>query len=105
MALPEIVPLYRAQAHLKAVDQDREDLQFKLEQASDIVWDYLKLSQVPDEWIKNTSPLTYDIPRKIQAACLLVLAEIYENREASTTNPLSPAVVSLLERLRDPALA
>lgn len=105
MALPDLITLVRGMAHLRAVDQDGDDVSFKIEQASAIVWDYLKLSEVPEAWIENTSPMTYDIPRNVQTATLLVLSEIYENREASNSNPLSDGVTALLERLRDPAIA
>ena len=105
MALPALVSIVQAQAHVRAVNEDLVDLEFKLEQASDIVWDYLKMRAVPDAWVENYSPLTYDVPRKVQAATLLVLGELYENREASTSNPLSQAVQDMLERLRDPSWA
>ena len=105
MALPALVSAYQAQSHLRANNEDLVDVQFKLEQASDIVWDYLKLKSVPDDWIMNTSPLTYAIPRKIQAITLLVLGELYENRESTVSNPLSEGVQALCERLRDPGYA
>lgn len=95
----------RAQQHVRSLLEDQDDLSFKLSAASEIVMDFLKLKQIPDAWIANTSPIIYNIPFKVQAATLLVLGELYENRESSSANVLSEAVIALLERMRDPALA
>lgn len=81
------------------------DLQLKLTAASAIVMNYIKKSAPLDAWALGTSPETYEIPADIQAATLLVLGELYENHEASTSNPISPAVQALLSQYWDPALA
>lgn len=85
-----------------------DDLEMKILQASAIVMDYLKvttLASIPHVVTLDTSPVTYTVPPLVQAATLLVLGELFENREAGTANPISDAVVSLLDRFRDPALA
>ena len=81
------------------------DVSFKISQASEIVLDYLKLSEIPEEWILNSSPMEYVVPAKVQAVTLLVFGELFENRESSTADVLSDRVVKMLERMRDPALA
>lgn len=103
--IPQLVDMTRAQLHVRNLFEDQDDLSFKLSAASAIVMDYLKMKSVPESWMSNTSPITYDVPFNIQAATLLVLGELYENREASSSNPLSETVMLLLERYRDPALA
>jgi len=101
-----LITFSQAKLHLNELGNDRDDdIEEKLSEASDIVMDYLKLSDVPDEWLASTSPLEYRIPAKVQAATKLVLGEIFENRESTTSDPISDAVVRLLHRLRDPALA
>lgn len=86
------------------------DAEMRIQQASMIVYDYLKIP-VPE----FTSPVQdspiYDfwastaIPFDIQAATLLIIGELFENREASIVEVLSDAVKSLLHRHRDPAMA
>jgi hypothetical protein len=103
--IPLLVPLYRAKAHVRSNEDDSEDLYYKVEQASGIIMDYLKMTEIPVDWIKTTSPVVYAIPHNVQAATLLVVSELYENREGSVSNPLSQAVMDLLHRLRDPAMS
>lgn len=101
-----LVTLIQAKTHLNILNSDHDaDITFKIAQASEIVTDYIKVKVVPDEWTIGTSPQTYDVPALIQAAVLLVVGELYFSREASIANVLSPAVMSLLERYRDPAIA
>lgn len=97
---PILVDLQTAREHLR-VDDTVEDyiIQNFIISASSIVTDYLKV--VPDWW--DTSPL--EIPGVVRSATLLVLGELYLNRESSTADVLSPAVYALLHRLRDPAMA
>ena len=45
------------------------------------------------------------VPGNVQAAVLLVLGELYENREASMSNPISDSVVALLVGFRDPTFS
>lgn len=96
----------QAKDHLRIVTtDDDDDIDLKLSAASEIVMDYIKKKDVPEDWISDHSPITYDIPFPIKAATLLVLSELFENREAQISLPISPSVEALLERFRDPALA
>jgi hypothetical protein len=99
-----LVSLEVGKTHLRVDVTDHDaDITLKIAQASAIVMRFYKKDVVPDDWIVNNSPISYDIPADIQAAVLLVLSDLYENREASIANPLSDAVKSLIPR--DPTLA
>lgn len=86
---------------------DDADIQRKIDQATNIVLDYLKMRTVPSSWTGGTafSPPGDGVPGTVKAATLLVLGELWENREASVAIVLSDAVKSLLHRWRDPAMA
>ncbi len=81
------------------------DVGDKITMASDIVMDYLKLAEIPDEWLTDDSPPVLVVPARVKGATLLMLTDLYENREGSKTDVISPAVKSILMRTRDPALA
>lgn len=113
-----IVTLEDAKAHLRVDhDLDDADINFKLEQASAIVVDYLKMPE--GSWDIGGSGISGSsggssggglAPFQVKAAVLLVLGDLYKNREGEENKNeqalgyLSPAVTSLLHRLRDPAL-
>jgi hypothetical protein len=88
--------LEQAKTHLRVDDPASDaDVMLKLIQASEIVVDYIKK---PDHgWNEFTAP------RVIQAAVLLVLSELYDQREGKDGIPA--AAKALLGRSRDPALA
>jgi hypothetical protein len=96
-----------AKAHLK-LDYDPVELITKLQQASSIVLRHMKLEDWPDDWILETSPesspAAYEVPGDIQAATLLVLGELFLNREG-VGDPLSKTVVTLLGGRRTPSMA
>lgn len=98
-----LVSMDRAKAHLRIDGDDQdEELSLKITDASDTVIDYLKR---PDHGWDAA-----DAPGQVQAAVLLVLGALWSQREgvgqnAEDLDPISPAVVSLLRRMRDPALA
>lgn len=96
-----LVDLETAKAHLR-MDSDAEDadIQFKLEQASAIVVDYLKLPE--GKWQVGESSASV-APWPVQAAVMLVLGALFKDREGG--DPLSQAVKDLIHRYRDPALA
>ena len=80
-------------------DQD-EDLEMKMAQAEEIVIDYLKRPQ--HGWTEET------IPKTVQAAILLVLTALYDDRDGTGEGDyLAPngPVARLLSRHRDPAAA
>ena len=102
----DLVTLDQAKMQLRIEDSLHDaDIQMKIAQASAIVVDYLKYETVPPEdWLTGSPPVV-DVPELIQAATLLVISELYNNRETSTVNVISNAFVALLDRQRDPALA
>lgn len=89
-----MITLDQAKAHLR-VDGNHEDadITLRLSMAVAIVEDYIGMN--------TTSPSNAGVE---DAATLLVLGELYANREAAA-NPLSPTVRGLLERLRTPGYA
>jgi hypothetical protein len=94
-----IVDLETAKRHLRRTDDDDDtNIVLKLEQASAIVLDYLKLDA--DTYDIDASPLE-EAPKMVEAATLLVLEALYVSDE----DPLTNAVKSILHRSRDPALA
>lgn len=107
MTTPALVTLFQVKEHLRVtIDDEDADLQGKLEMASAIILDFLKLSGLPDAWNgeSDDSPGT-GVPPLVQSATLLVVGELYKNREASAADLLSPGIKDLLRRYRDPALA
>lgn len=99
-----LVTLAQAKMHRRITDTDRDaDIQMKLEQASAMVMGRLKYDTVPDEWIVNSSPITYDIPWKFQGYTLLILGELDEMREGSAFN--IEEILKLLDQDRPPTLA
>lgn len=80
-------------------DQD-DDLEMKMEQASAIIVDYLK--KLDHGWT------TLTVPPPVQAAILLVLTALWDDRTGEGDGDyLAPdgPVARLLMRFRDPALA
>lgn len=96
-----LVTLEAAKAHL-VVDHDEDDtlIERLSEQAGAIVVDYLKMDNI---WEDSSGNIT-DVPPMIEAAILMVLGVLYKDREGQT-DPLTPAVRSVLMRYRDPAMA
>ena len=98
-----LVSLETAKGHLKVdVDDWDEDIDRKIEQASAVIVDYLK-SRADDGW----SDGTVAVPGPVEAATLLMLTHIHENRgnDMKADEALWAAVRRLLERFRDPAYA
>lgn len=103
-----LVTLEQAKQHLQ-MDHDLDDalISSKIEQASEIVVDYLKLPGPPSEWNSDSAAESpgLGVPPLIQSAVLLAVGELYKNREASAAQVLSAGVTSLLHRQRDPSMA
>lgn len=104
-----LVTLETAKSHLRieaSFTLDDADITRKAAQASAIVIDYLK--KPADMW-QDTPGDPLDVPAVVEAAVLLVLGALYENREgvegAQNAQPLSQAAKDLVHRFRDPALA
>ncbi|WP_244134813.1 head-tail connector protein [Burkholderia gladioli] len=105
MPIKQLVSFERALAHLRQ-DAGADDLAVRdiIDAASGIVLDYLKLKEVPDDWALENGDSPSTVPGPIRSAVLLVIGTLYADREG-VTDPLTPAVESLLMRLRDPSLA
>lgn len=91
----------RAKEHLRVShDQDDPDVFQKLLEATGIITDYLG-TQADPAWNEDTTPW------HVQAAVLLVLGHLYENRgnDLKMDADLWGAIERLLRRSRDPAIA
>lgn len=98
-----LVSLADAKSHLHIPDSytDRDaDVLLKAEQASAIVVDYLK-TDTAMTWTSST------VPGPVQAAVLLMLGHLYENRgdDMKADEGVWSAVSRYCMRFRDPALA
>ena len=105
-----LITLRQAKTHLK-VDQDFDDLDIdrKRRQASGIVLDYVKIDvhATDFDWTDDLGEPLY-VPPEVEAATLLVLGGLYENRDGDvfrSPQPLSQPAMDLLWRHRCPALA
>lgn len=103
-----LVTLTEIKDHLYIQSADTthdNDLSLKIEIVSDIIMDFLKLTEPPDEWYDDESPPVLTIPGRVRGVALLGVAEMYEHREASMNDVLSDKIKDILRRTRDPALA
>lgn len=97
--------LEQAKIHLRRTDTTADvDIYLKVNMASSIVMKYIKKDDA-SEWGLGTSPETYAIPTDVQSATLLVLGELFENREGATADVLSETVKNLLSQYWTPALS
>lgn len=116
--IPALITLDYARLHQRSSTRDDDDLMAKAQLATRIVMKHCKLPWIPDAWVVPTqSPMPMDIsvmesppvwvrvPANIQAAIILVMAELFLNREASTANVLSDTVIDLLSEFRGPSFA
>lgn len=108
--MTQIVSLSKAKEHLRIGESSVYDIDIaqKLAQASDIIVDYLKLGSVPSGWDVEEGDSPPDegaAPDVVKAAVLLVLGELFKNREAGDVDLISLGVERLLMRQRDPTLA
>lgn len=109
--MPDVVTLEDAKAHLRITsDQDDFDLSEKLLDATQIVIDYLTRRDAT--WNATMEAWTADtVPRSVRAAILVQLGELTRKRgddptlEPVTPVGLSPTVMALLMRYRDPGVA
>lgn len=90
-----MISLDDAKRHLRVDHADEDtDIGLKLRLAEAVVSDY----------IGNDASWSTASHLVVEAAILLVLGELYANREAGA-DPLSPTVRAILERTRKPAFA
>lgn len=105
-----LVTLERAKSQEYVIhDADDAEITNKVEEASDIVLDYVGDRENANGWSAE-DPLPADaiaVPGVISAAVLLVFGALWENRDGGEDGPepLSPAVKNLLRRYRDPVIA
>lgn len=81
------------------------DLNLKIYMASAILLKYIREDEVPDEWYSDDSPPELETPDDVKCATLLMASELFNNREASEADVLSPTVKLLLTKYFDPPLA
>jgi Phage gp6-like head-tail connector protein len=107
-AIPPLISLDEAKLHLRIAldntDYD-QDVTYKIQEASEMLMDWIKKTTVPPEWMDPGPPVVMRVPALVTGAMKLMLASLHENREAEVSNVISPAVQALLQRLWDPALA
>lgn len=114
----DLFTLEEAKQHVRVTASHSDnDIQFKILQATAILLNYIKvpleatvddspttLPWMHEDWMGG-NPLTGEAPWDIKAAAILIFAELYAEREAGKSNPLSDSVKSLLHRYRTPAMA
>jgi len=114
-----LVSLSQALDHLRANDDDAYNVELKLQLASSIVLKHMGYDAIPTgEYDEDTSPPTLhpvyytedsppvlSVSGNVKATVLLVLGELYENREGSIADVLSGTVRDLLSTSFDPPFA
>lgn len=98
-----LVPLSVAKLHLRETDTVTSiETISKVEQASAIIYDYLKGRAVAG-WLDGS----VTVPKPIEAATLLLLVHLNENRgdNMQADRQVWEAIERLLIRFRDPAFA
>lgn len=109
--MPDLVTMDQAKNHLRITSvQFDADISDKLAAATAIIIDYLTRRDAT--WNATMDAWTVDdVPKSIQAAVLVQLGELWRKRgdevqiEQQEPGALSPVVMALLQRYRDPALA
>lgn len=99
------ITLAEAKDHLRLDgDYADDDLELKIDQAADIIMDYLKADDdTRSDWEADPSV----IPKHVQASMLLLLGDLWEDRNGGGGDYIKPGGVieRLLVRSRDPAIA
>lgn len=122
--MADLVTLAQAKRHLKLSPpgspptEEDFDVEEKVTQASALIADYVAQRRDTGAWALEVAAWDVtasppNVPPIVQAAVLLQVTELYRFRgddapgEIPIRTPgfLSPAVVSLLHRLRDPAIS
>lgn len=106
-----LVDFQTAIQHLRNPHQDNyQDIVAKLDQAHAFVMRWMKLDDIPADWIvADSSPEVLDLSnlavQNARTLTLLVLSELYENREASVSDVLPDTLKRWAFDLRDPTVA
>lgn len=93
-----LVTLEEAKRALRVEEDDFDgEITDRIQQSEDAVLDYLKLEELPDHW-------------RVKAAVILGVQSLFDDEKAELISGLGTgdprnAMVALLYRLRDPALA
>jgi len=103
-----LVTLEEARFHLRVDDEFTDEmLEGKIQDASDILLDYLKIPSELNYWTAEIDSLDESFivrtPGSIRAATLLILGALFDDHEGG--DPISKAVQDLVIRFRDPSLA
>lgn len=109
--MPDLITIDEAKAHLRVTTvQEDGDIEDKLLAATQVVIDYL--TRRDTSWNAQMAAWTSEtVPASIRAAILVQLGELYRKRgdesEIEPVRPvaLSPTVMALLMRYRDPGVA
>jgi hypothetical protein len=104
-----LVTLEEAKSQLRISDTlDDSKIALTILAASAMVLNHIKVD-VPVEDSPDTRILqmfdTDTVPEDVKQAVLLVIGDLYENREAANANPISSAVKAILCNRRDPTFA
>jgi hypothetical protein len=115
-----LVSVEAASAHVRrdTVDDD-DDFAIKIEAASEMVLDYI--GSAADPWtdsagqpFEDSNGEAMDVPKRVQAATLIMVGYLYRERDASNENQvpaqwgygyLPVGVTALLYSLRKPTVA
>lgn len=82
-----LVSLEVGKLQCRVLNSDHDaDIEMKIAAASEMVMSRLKYDSVPEEWTVNTSPITYEIPERYKQYTLLIVGELFWNRESSVFN-------------------
>lgn len=113
--MPEVLTLTEAKSHLRIThDHEDADLNDKLLAATQVVIDYLTRRDTGDgaTWNAAMAAWTTDtVPASVKAAMLVQFGELTRTRgddqaqEFQRPTSLSPTVMALLMRYRDPGVA
>ncbi len=110
--MADAITLQEAKDHLRITSLAEDgDVYDKLQAATQVVIDYLT-RRAGDAWNDEMAAWTAEtMPKSVRAAILVQLGDLYKNRgdelDSRTAGPtgLSPTVMALLMRYRDPGLA
>jgi hypothetical protein len=105
-----LVTVCQAKEHLRVdFDTEDDDIELKIHAASAAILDYLDDARY--DFTDTSGELTADVPYTVQAATLLMVGDLYKNREPTATDAvdskfgygyLPRAVLALLYPLRTP---
>jgi hypothetical protein len=97
--LISLVTLAEAKTHLHILNNDSDaDIAMKIQEASALIMMWEKHDTIPDSWVVNTSPLSYDIPANVRIAVLMQTASLYYAREGDVASVLPEAIRNCLQR-------